>query len=340
MKSEKTTFYNFHNKIGIKFSTDNLDFFNFVKEHLVFFKTDETNPKPDLDVKIYFSKKIKPNLKNKLAKNLFFDQNQILYQSKLGFRILVNDEKPFQVLTSVYPKPLRDIYNIIQSGGVKSAQREKYLAVMRASLYLPLFYLLEKDNYIILHGSVVSRGEKAALFLGGNQVGKTTLSLNLVFNHNFKMLSDDYLIIKDNKIYAFPDRVRIGPAFLKSNSIANQRFDIKKRGYLIHSKYHLDLSESQIASSALLSKIFFLQLGQYPKIEKINIKRLLRLIWAVHNYIQELPENSYLSFLPQFPLVGDIEDKIKNLLGDKEIFLFQSGPDIKENINLLLTKLK
>lgn len=328
MKTDRSAQYKFHNELNIKFATDNPDFYNFLDQVLSFFRAEGENLPPDLEVKVYFQRNVDLSLRKKIAKDLFADNDQILWQSRLGFKIIAKETNPFQIKAYVWGQPLRDIFNFINSGR-RAAREEKYLTVMRSSLYLPLFYLLETRGYIILHGSAVAKDNKAFLFLGANQVGKTTIILNLIYRHNFKLLSDDFLIIKGNRLYAFPDKIRATPFTLNS-------LPIKTKNHLVYSKHHLDLPREKIIPFSWPAKIFFLQTGPEAKIEKIDLNTGLNRLNAVHNYLGEFPEHSYLAFFPKFPSISDIQNRYTNFLRDKEIFLFQSGGDIDKNLKLLL----
>lgn len=330
MKSEKCQWYKFHNELNIRFTTDNPDFFNFVNQTFSFFKTKPESGKPNLAINVYFHQKNNSSLRKKLAHNLFSDDNQILYYGR-GFKVCVREDKSFQVTTYVWRELFRDTLNLFRFGR-KAAQREKYFRVMRNSFHLPLFYLLELKGYIILHGSAVAKDNKAYLFLGANYVGKTNIALNLIYRHNFKLLSDDFLIIKDNKLYAFPDRVRVTPFTLDSLSI-------KIKSHLVSEKYHLNLPFKKIIPFSYPAKVFFIQLGPEPEIKEINLNTALKRLNANHNYLGEFPEHSYLAFLPQFPSIDDIQTGYINFLKNQEIFLFQSSPDIDKNMKLLLEKL-
>ncbi len=331
MKSEKCQWYKFHNELNIRFITDNPDFYSFVNENFSFFKTEPENSQPDLEIKVYFHKKNNSSLEKRLAYNLFSNDDRILYYGR-GFKIYAHQKgKLLQINTYVWNELFRDSFNLLRIGR-KAAQRGKYLRVMRNSFHLPLFYLLESRGYIILHGSAVAKNNKAYLFLGANYVGKTTIALNLIYSRNFKLLGDNFLIIKDNKLYAFPDQ--IGATSLTLNSLP-----VKIKSHLVSDKHRLNLPLEKIILSSYSAKVFFIQLGPEPEIKKIDINFALKRLNATHNYLQEFPEYSYLAFLPHCPSIGEIQTGFSNFLKNQEIFSFQSSPNIDKNMKLLLEKL-
>jgi len=305
-------------------------FYNFLDETFSFFRTGSLSP--DLIVSVYFNKKPSFFPPKKLASNLFLNKNQVLFCNlKRGFQVYAQEGKPFRVTTYTWKLFFRDIYDFIRLG-VKSTREGKYLTIMRFSFHLPLFYLLEKQGYVILHGSAVAKNGKAYLFLGGNQVGKTTIALNLVYNHGFKLLSDDYLLIKKDILFAFPDKIRVTPKVV-------DYLKLKVGGHLISSKYHLVLSSDQIVDVASPTKVFLLHIGPKPEIQRIDYKFAFRRINALHALLQEFPEYSYLSFLSHSTPINELHNRCLSFLKNKKIYSLQLSPNIEENIELILKNL-
>jgi hypothetical protein len=328
--------YNFHNKIRIKFITDNQEFFDFVDKNLAFFRTEDKDP-ADLETKVYFSQTPELYLAKKVAADLFIEEKKVLYFSKLGFKILAQEEQPLLVTAYVWRQPIRDAYNVFFARSFRAAREEKYLTLMRHSLHLPLFYLLQKQGYTLLHGSAVAKDKKAYLFIGANKVGKTTLALNLIYHHGFKFISDDFLAVKDDQLFAFPDRIRATSFTLDS---LPPKTGMKMEKSSAYSKFHFDLPREKIEALTFPAKIFFVVTGKKTKIEKIDPnKKVLNLIFAVHNHIHEFPEYSYLAFLPHSPLMVNIQERIANFLENKEFYFFCQDGDIKKNAEIINAQL-
>lgn len=79
--------------------------------------------------------------------------------------------------------------------------------------------LLWWSDKAFLHAGAVSKKGEAFVFMGGGNVGKTSLVLNLV-RRGYKYLSDDWLILSEGKAYPFPKKIRVFDYNLKDNEIA------------------------------------------------------------------------------------------------------------------------
>jgi len=83
----------------------------------------------------------------------------------------------------------------------------------------------------ILHASAVEIKNKAFVFAGCGNVGKTSIVLNLINCDGFNYLADDWLIIDKEKAYPFPTPIRIYPYNLKNKEIAKKIFGYKSFYY-------------------------------------------------------------------------------------------------------------
>jgi hypothetical protein len=76
---------------------------------------------------------------------------------------------------------------------------------MAQDFTIPFFEMsLSKEGYLLLHGGAVEKNGKALVLLGRPGSYKTTLLMDLVRRHNFNIIADDRILIKENKIYPFP----------------------------------------------------------------------------------------------------------------------------------------
>jgi len=324
----KSGCYNFHNYLNIKFKSDRAEFFDFVDRNYRFFRTDSELNRAELEVAVYF-KGDPPKLALRIASNLFINDGQILYHDYSGFKVHVLDNDSLKVNT--YVSPRSSLLTILMSmlRGRKTMLHEKFLAIMRASVHLPLFYLLQSQGFIILHGSAVTRNDEGYLFLGANHVGKTTLALSLVYGHDFKFLADDFLLIRDNRLYSFPEKVRLSPYTLSL-------LPIKAEGHPIYSKYHLCLPEEKLTRFTQPTKIFFLHTSSTAKIQRIDAELALGQVEAFHNYLHEFPQYSYLAFLPRSLQAHETCDRYATFLANKSLYNLYLSPNYDENMKLIL----
>lgn len=87
-----------------------------------------------------------------------------------------------------------------------------------------LFWWPDKS---ILHAGGVCKDDKAFVFTGCGNVGKTSIVLNLL-KEGFEYLSDDWLIVDSEKAYPMPKTIHIFDYNLKDEEIANRVLGAKK----------------------------------------------------------------------------------------------------------------
>jgi len=194
---------------------------------------------------------------------------------------------------------------------------------------MPLFYTLETMGFMLLHGAAVARRDHCYLFLGLGGIGKTTLALNLVINEEFKFLTDDFILVRDNLLYGFAEKVRLTQETLDA-------LGLRKEGVKIVSKYHIGLPMDKIQRKAVPTKIFFLFNSSESRLASIDVEQALRQMNGMHNYLSEFPEHFYLTFLPDFPQRSDIQDRYYRFFQDKQIYNLYLSPDHEENTKLVL----
>jgi len=63
--------------------------------------------------------------------------------------------------------------------------------------------ILSSRGFLMVHGAAVSDGKKSILMIGRGGAKKTTMTMEFL-RKGYKYIGDDYILIKDNKIYPFP----------------------------------------------------------------------------------------------------------------------------------------
>jgi len=325
--------YTFHNERTIDLRVDDPEFFQFVKETCGLQIDSNNDVKPDLDIKVYFHKKNSVFPRKKVGYNVYMDKGEILYRNR-GFVIHAVQGNPFCVTVYVERERLwsaQYAYRILQYG-FQGAKKGKYLEIVRNAVYMPLLYILERDGYVLLHGSAVlnPQSNKAYVFLGANHVGKTTTTLDLVYHHNFGFVSDNYILAKDNTIYPFPESVRA-----TAKSLAMLAIQTKQQ--VVSEKRSVELAQ-KVFSPCQTGKLFFMHLGPGAELKPFGFAAALKRLNACHNYLGEFPEYSYLAFFPDFPDMQDLQKRVADFLQQPglELYTFQAGPDIEENREHLL----
>jgi hypothetical protein len=146
-----------------------------------------------------------------------------------------------------------------------------------------LFWWPDKS---ILHAGGVCKNGKAFIFTGGANVGKTSIVLNLL-KEGFEYLSDDWIVVGNEKAYPMPKTIHVFDYNLKDKEIANRILGIKKFLYfpyfsfieylrkyfpnryvrygleVLKPMFHANLNKinpyAKIGSPTRISKVFFLE---------------------------------------------------------------------------------
>lgn len=91
--------------------------------------------------------------------------------------------------------------------------------------------LVEREEGLILHGSVIGHNCEGMVLTGNSGVGKTTISKLIIKNSNSYQICDDRFIIKilQDKIYAYGN-----PFDFKIERVNNNHMELKKLYFLHH----------------------------------------------------------------------------------------------------------
>lgn len=97
-------------------------------------------------------------------------------------------------------------YNNIIEGDEKSILSGTFNKGFESSLakYVSQIFakLLIIDEYFLIPGACVEKDSNALILVGDVWQGKTSVACSLIENFNYYLISDNYLIIKDNKVIA------------------------------------------------------------------------------------------------------------------------------------------
>ena len=88
-----------------------------------------------------------------------------------------------------------------------SIKDSRYGEAANSVLGVPLGYLLQNNDFQVLHGSAVTKNNLGYAFIGKSGIGKSSIALALI-NKGFKLLTEDLCIIKDMHIYNFSNWVK------------------------------------------------------------------------------------------------------------------------------------
>ena len=105
----------------------------------------------------------------------------------------------------------------------KESQKDAAVTIMG----IPMGYLLQKNNFQVLHGSSIASDNLAVSFIGRSRAGKSSIALALV-NDGFKLVTEDLCIIKNTDIYNFSSWIKSTKSALPKKLAHSNQISIKK----------------------------------------------------------------------------------------------------------------
>ena len=101
----------------------------------------------------------------------------------------------------------QNIFQITHQKIFISIKDDKYNEAANSVFGVPFGYLLQNNDFQVLHGSAVTINNLGYSFIGRSGIGKSSIALSLI-NKGFKLLTEDLCIIKDLHIYNFSDWIK------------------------------------------------------------------------------------------------------------------------------------
>jgi hypothetical protein len=192
----------------------------------------------------------------------------------------------------------------------------------------------------ILHAGAVEKNDKAFVFSGTGNVGKTSIVLNLINTGDFNYLADDWLIIDKEKAYPFPKLIHIFDYNLKNKEIAKKMFGRKSIYYRIlfnlidlcwkyaphrYFRFILDAfkpkfsvpftkfsSNFRLGTTSKVNKLFFLERGNVDRIvikNDITPEEFARRLSYVNMHEWNFFFNEYYRYVSQYNAESQIIEK-------------------------------
>lgn len=161
----------------------------------------------------------------------------------------------------------QNIFQITYQKIFISIKDEKYSEAANSVLGVPLGYLLQNNNFQVLHGSAVTKNNLGYSFIGKSGIGKSSIALSLM-NRGFKLLTEDLCIFKDMHMYNFSNWIKSDAnnlvEALKPIERINLKQDSRQRSlYKLENRY-IDNKKTQ------LKAIYFLDLNKKRNIKKVS----------------------------------------------------------------------
>lgn len=257
----------------------------------------------------------------------YFSQQEIS-----GIIDYTNKDK-IQVHWKLIPHSLRHWINIWLQGFTRI---DKYYNrfIIKTCIHDLVFILLEKKlNSCLLHATAVSNWKKTFLFTWLWWSGKSTMASAFSKLKWYTILSDNYAIVSEDKIYPFPELPRITKWTQK---LLRMNLSKKADG----TKNYLENNLENIKKSYIIDKIFICSYSNNFSIQKIEDQEyIFELLFSINNYTKEFPEYLNLALLSIMNKFNTNKQRILSLdkIIEKNNFYFlDNNENIDNNINEIL----
>lgn len=206
--------------------------------------------------------------------------------------------------------------------------------IIKTLIHDIVFILLEqKNNIAILHATAVTNWDKTFIFTWLGWSWKSTLASAFLIQKGFTILSDNYCLVHENKIYPFPELPRITDA---TSSLLGLKNGKKADGI----KTYVDNPLNEIKDSYLIDAIFFASYGKDFSLEKIiDEEYIFNIIASINNYTKEFPEYlnlSLLSFLGKFNTNKKRINNLELFIQKNNFYIIENNDQLSSNLNKIL----
>ncbi|MBR6509891.1 MAG: hypothetical protein IKT38_04730 [Clostridia bacterium] len=177
-------------------------------------------------------------------------------------------------------------------------------------------YYKENKNFFVLHASCVMKNKNAVLLLGKKHSGKTTLSLEMISNYEYKLVADDlsFIVLRGKKVYCY--------SLFKGIHLNDETFDYYSGFY--SNIYNVDSEKTRyyvkkVKNKCIVTHIILSAVSEVlekPFLEENNLKKQMNII-----------NDNYINFTDDKRLT--INKKLNNLLKkDIQVYNCCFGKDI------------
>jgi len=153
-----------------------------------------------------------------------------------------------------------------------------HYAIAQSIFIVPLieYYLLNK-NIAVIHAAALSDESQAFVLFGRGGVYKTSLAMDLERQGNMNFLSDDKILIgEDKKVYSFPTFSEIFS--FRKNHLKNENIRFTKKLLFLFKIYNNSHETMKVHSPKVLNSLFSLTKNLDPKknvVPNLNNKELI-----------------------------------------------------------------
>lgn len=254
------------------------------------------------------------------AFKLYAAENKLLYcpflLPWLSFSMERREEK-FMINAFVNLSAKEKLKAIFQ----KSLLHEKFYYLIRYLAHFIILYMAQKEmGYSLVHGSAVTKDGEGLLFCGLPGCGKSSLALSLVSGSGFKLLSDNFLLVKDGFIYSFADMLRFSSLDKGIAGVSG----ISDSGYIVKGKRFYSLDKNRLSPKAKLKSAYIICFTEDNFIKGIAAQEFLHLKNGVDAATKEFFEYSFIDIFSLFDTfssgMASGESLARSLVGAKCYF--------------------
>ena len=176
-------------------------------------------------------------------------------------------------------------------------------------LGIPLGYLLQNNNFQVLHGSSVTFNSSAISFIGKSGVGKSSLAMSLV-DKGLKLVTEDLCLIKNSSIYNFSNWVKTNNKSFPFKIASLEKILIKKDS---RNRSFYKLDDRHISSRKNnLKSIYFLKDAKHRSIKKLEAAESFKYLFTYAYRKNDIDVDS-------FKKLAEISEKVECFLFSRDI---------------------
>lgn len=180
------------------------------------------------------------------------------------------------------------VYNFFQS-------KFDFFPLIRILIFFPVFALLEQEkNIFLLHASAVEFNGKGIIFSGLNSVGKSMMALALTLDKGAKFLTDNFLLFGENRIYPFPEYIRLrDDAARLITNISKLQNPLTRR----YGRNHYILGDKFIAEPLCPKILFIPQLSEKKNIRQISKDVAIDRLLLINDHVKEFQNYNFIGLI-------------------------------------------
>ncbi|WP_123538101.1 hypothetical protein [Halosimplex salinum] len=274
--------------LDVRFRTTLSDFRAFIDENYALFGSYRTG---EVDVSVQFDPQSGADARDRaksfrqVGDGIRYGDSAVYWENNFGFNILV--ERTTDALR------VRAFHRELAEDQSAEERYKNFQRSMRWVVHFPVFTLLQyRREWRLVHGAAVTDGDRTFAFCGLNKIGKSTLATYLCREEGYSLITDNYLLVGSERVYAFPEVVRLDPA-------SADRFGLEGIwSHLVYGKEHVSPTAIGTASEAVPDAFFLLSRGGEVSSAEIEPQTAWQSMQNLHAMLGEFPQHGFMSVWP------------------------------------------